>query len=114
MQHMLQHEASGRVTVNEHMPSQRFHRFVDEKIRDWMEAHQLTGRPLDYDVAFFDEDPLGEVSCLIVINASGHLWRAWETADNPRVALSRSIENLRMETMEQFLYQNGESHSVYQ
>lgn len=84
----------GHVTVNERIPSQRFHRFVDEKIKDWMKDHQLEDAPAEYEVAFFDEDPLGEISCLVVIHSGEHLWRSWETADNPRLALRRSLEHL--------------------
>ena len=94
----MSYEANGHVTVNERMPSQRFHRFVDEKIRDWMHNHHLDDKPADYEVAFFDEDPLGEISCLVIINSGGQLWRSWETADNPRIALRRSIDNLRSES----------------
>src|SRR5262245_32728664 len=89
-------EPVGHVTVNERMPSQRFHRYVSEKIKDWMHEHDLgTEDHTDYEVAFFDEDPLGEISCLVVIHAGDHQWRSWETADNPRLALDRSIDHLR-------------------
>ncbi len=88
-------EPLGHVTINERIPSQRFHRFVDEKIKDWMHDHQLEDRPAEYEVAFFDEDSLGEISCLVVIQAGPKSWRSWETADNPRLALSRSIDRLQ-------------------
>lgn len=107
------YETTGHVTINERMPTQRFNRFVDERIRDWVREHNLDGRPVDYEVAFFDEDPLGEVSCLIVLNAGGRLWRSWETADNPRLALMRSIENLRPETGEMTARPQYETQSVY-
>jgi len=87
-------EPVGHITVNERIPSQRFHRFVDEKIKDWMKDHNLEEQPAEYEVAFFDEDPLGEISCLVVIHSGKQLWRSWETADNPRLALHRSIEHL--------------------
>lgn len=87
-------EPVGHITVNERIPSQRFHRFVDEKIKDWMKDHNLEEQPAEYEVAFFDEDPLGEISCLVVIHSGKQLWRSWETADNPRLALYRSIEHL--------------------
>lgn len=90
-------DPNGHVTINERVPSQRFNRFVDEQIRDWMRDQNFGEDPAEYEVAFFDEDPLGEVSCLVVIQAGKQLWRSWETADNPRLALSRSIENLREE-----------------
>lgn len=57
----------GHITVNEHVASQRFNRFVDERLKDWMRDHLPTGSSSEYEVAFFDEDSLGEVSCLIVI-----------------------------------------------
>jgi hypothetical protein len=85
----------GHVTMNEQPASQRFHRFVDEKIKNWMRIHNLADKPSEYEVAFFDEEPMGEVSCLVVIQSGRHLWRSWETADNARIALSRSIENLK-------------------
>lgn len=88
----------GHVTVNERIPSQRFSRFVDEKIKDWMHDHNLADAPSEYEVAFFDEDPLGEISCLVVIHSGENLWRSWETADNPRLALRRSLESLRSES----------------
>ncbi len=108
------YETSGHVTINERMPTQRFHRFVDEKIREWIRENGLDTKPVDYEVAFFDEDPLGEVSCLIVLNAGGQLWKSWETADNPRVALRRSIENLRPETSGLSELAPFDSHPLYQ
>ena len=103
-------EAIGHVTVNERIPSQRFHKFVDEKMKDWMIDHihqgeQAADLPFpqtnslhlggtDYEVSFFDEDPLGEISCLVVVQSGDTMWRAWESADNPRSALSRSLEHL--------------------
>jgi hypothetical protein len=88
----------GHITVNEHAPSQRFHRFVEEKVRDWMREREITDQNTEYEVAFFDEDSLGETSCLIVVQQGENLWRAWETADNPRLALSRSLENLHIDS----------------
>jgi hypothetical protein len=90
-------ESTGHVTVNERVPSQRFHRFVDEQIKAWLKENNLTESPTEYEVAFFDEDSLDESSCLIVIHAGETLWRAWETADNPRSALRLSLENLRID-----------------
>ena len=87
----------GHVTVNERVPSQRFHRFVDEQVKEWMREHDISDRQAEYEVAFFDEDPLGETSCLIVIQQGENLWRSWETADNPRQALSRCLENLHVD-----------------
>lgn len=112
MQHA--YEPSGHVTINERMPTQRFYRFVDEKIRDWVRENGLDNKPVDYEVAFFDEDPLGEVSCLIVLNAGGQLWRSWETADNPRLALCRSIESLRPETTDETARPQFEPQPMYQ
>lgn len=87
----------GHVTVNERIPSQRFSRFVDEKIKDWIHDNDLDETPAEYEVAFFDEDPLGEISCLVVIHSGESLWRSWETADNPRLALKRSLEQLKID-----------------
>lgn len=90
-------EPHGHVTVNERVPTQRFHRFVDEKVRDWMREHHVDDDPAEYEVAFFDEEPLGEISCLVVVQSGDHFWRSWETADNPRLALRRSLEQLKVE-----------------
>lgn len=88
-------ESVGHVTVNEHVPTEKFNRYVDEKVKNWMSDHQgQDGSTAEYEVAFFDEDTLGEVSCLVVIHCGGQLWRAWETGDNPRTALARSLEHL--------------------
>jgi hypothetical protein len=88
-------EPSGHVTVNERVPTDRFNEYVEEKIAGWIQDHRIQQTDdLEYEVAFFDEDSLGEVSCLIVVHTDGQLWRAWETADNPRAALSRSLECL--------------------
>ena len=88
-------DSQGHVTVNERMPSVRFHRFVEEKVKDWIRDHEIQASDTDFEVAFFDEESLGETSCLVVIHSGEHLWRSWETADNPRQALSRSLEHLR-------------------
>lgn len=89
---------SGHVTVNEHVPTEKFNRYVDEKVQMWMKEHRgQETNASEYEVAFFDEDTLGEVSCLIVIHSEGQLWRAWETGDSPRSALARSLEHLRID-----------------
>ncbi len=92
-------EQMGHVTVNEHVPTEKFNRFVDEKVKAWIADHQGSDedQPSEYEVAFFDEDTLGEVSCLVVIHCGGQLWRAWETGDNPRIALARSLEHLAVD-----------------
>ncbi|MES2964819.1 MAG: hypothetical protein V4760_13085 [Bdellovibrionota bacterium] len=90
-------EATGHVTVNERVPTERFHRFVEEKLKDWIRDHGLNESQTEFEVAFFDEESLGEVSCLVVIHAGDNLWRSWETADNPRIALARTLENLKIE-----------------
>ena len=92
-------EQMGHVTVNEHVPTEKFNRFVDEKVKAWVADHQADGdeQPSEYEVAFFDEDTLGEVSCLVVIHCGGQLWRAWESGDNPRTALARSLEHLAVD-----------------
>lgn len=49
-------------------------------------------------MAFFDEDSIGEVSCLVVVQAGGQMYRAWETADEPRLALKRSLEHIKSDS----------------
>jgi hypothetical protein len=93
-------EPSGHITVNERLPSNRFTRFVDEKIKNWMKDHHLEDDRSEYEVAFFNEDTIGEISCLVVIHAGNAMWRSWETADNPQLALRRSIERLEPESAE--------------
>jgi hypothetical protein len=88
------------VTVNERSPSPSLNRAVDERIRDWMRDHEIDGEKTDYEVAFFDEDPTGEVSCLVVLHAGEHVWRSWEAAGSPTAALTRSLERLH-EDLEQ-------------
>ena len=91
-------EQMGHVTVNEHVPTEKFNRYVDEKVKVWIDDHQDAEEELaEYEAAFFDEDTLGEVSCLVVVHCGGQLWRAWESGDNPRVALQRSLENLTVD-----------------
>ncbi len=91
-------ESVGHVTVNEHVPTEKFSRFVEEKVQAWMSDHHAQdGAPSEYEVAFFDEDTLGQVSCLIVVHCGGQLWRAWETSDNPRTALDRSLMSLTID-----------------
>ena len=90
----------GHVTVNERMPSQRFNRFVEEKVQGWLRDNSMDAAPVDFEVAFFDEEPLGEVSCLVVISSEGQMWRSWESADNPRLALRRTMENIRPDSDE--------------
>lgn len=88
-------QQTGHVTVNEHVPTEKFNRFVDEKVKAWIADHQGDEpSPSDYEVAFFDEEALGEVSCLVVVHCGGQLWRAWEVGDNPRLALARSLDRL--------------------
>lgn len=97
-EHDEQQESIGHVTVNEHTPTEKFTRYVDEKVKGWMSDHQdADGAPTEYEVAFFDEDVLGEVSCLVVVHCGGQLWRAWETGENPRTALARSLERLAID-----------------
>lgn len=103
-------EPNGHVTVNERVPSQRFNRFVDESIREWMRDQGLDDEPSEYEVAFFDEDPIGETSCLIVVQVGGELWRSWETADNPRVALQRSLEQLKRDREAESTQSNEFTH----
>lgn len=90
-------DLTGQVTVNERAPNPRFHRFVDESIRDWLRENDIDDHSTEYQVSFFDEDPLGEVSCMIVLQSGENLWRSWETADNPRIAFRRSLDQMRVE-----------------
>jgi hypothetical protein len=94
-------ELNGHITVNEHVPTERFHRFVDEKVKDWLKDHGFENTASEYEVAFFDEDVLGEVSCLVVLQLGDQMWRSWETADNPRAALTRTLDHLTIEEDEQ-------------
>ncbi len=87
-------ESAGQVKFNERNLNDRLQRFVDEKIRHWIENHEPYENPTDYEVAFFDEEALGEISCLIVVQSGAKMWRSWETASNPRLAFSRSLEQL--------------------
>lgn len=87
-------EAVGVVTFNERSATALFERFVQDEVRRWLEDRDEASPPLTYEIAFFDEDSLNEVSCLVAINAQGQLMRSWETADNPRMALKRSLERL--------------------
>ena len=84
----------GHVTINERNPSSRFNRFVDERMKDWMRDYLDDLPDTDYEVSFFDEDPLGEISCLVIVQSGETLWRAWESADTPRTALKRSLHHL--------------------
>jgi hypothetical protein len=89
--------AAGHVTVNERIPSQRFTRFVDQQIKNWIREHEIDRFTTEYEVAFFDEESLGEVSCLVVVQSGTQLWRAWESADNSRAALMLTMEHLKFE-----------------
>lgn len=92
-------QISGHVTVNERIPSERFTRFVDEKMKDWVRDQEIAADAFDYEVSFFDEDSIDEVSCMALVQAGSHIWRSWETADNPRLALRRALEGMREETI---------------
>ena len=87
-------DQTGHITVNERVPNERFNKFVEEQVRGWVREHAISEDATDYEVAFFDEDQLGEVSCLVVIHNGEHLWRSWQSADNPRIALRRTLERL--------------------
>lgn len=95
-------EASGHITVNERQPTDRFNDYVEEKIQLWLKEHRanIAIEPQtapEYEVAFFDEETLGEVSCLVVIHDGFQLWRAWETSSNPRLALGQSLAALKVD-----------------
>jgi hypothetical protein len=93
----MQPTAYGQVTINQKSPTQTFQRFVDEQVTAWLEAHNLNVSESVYDVSFFSEEALDEMSCMISIESNGQTWRAWETADNHRIALARSLERLQPE-----------------
>ena len=82
------------VTVNEKSPSPSLNRVVDERIRDWMREHEIDGEQTDYEVAFFDEESTGDISCLVVIHAGNHLYRSWESSPTPKAALKKSLARL--------------------
>ena len=86
----------GHITFNERNPNSRLNRFVDERMREWMRDHLDVLPETDYEVSFFDEDPIGEISCLVIVQSGETLWRAWQSADNPRMALKRSLEHLHL------------------
>ncbi len=91
-------EQMGHVTVNEHIPTEKFNRFVDEKVQNWIGDHESAeGQLAEYEVAFFDEEALGEVSCLVVVQCGGQLWRSWQSGDNPGTALKRSLKQLSVD-----------------
>ena len=88
-------ENLGEIKFNEHgLSDSGLQRFVDDKMRQWLKSEGLAEGPTDYEVSFFDEDVLGEVSCMIAVHCGSKSWRSWESADNPRTAFFRSIENL--------------------
>ena len=89
-------ESCGRITINERNPNSRLNRYVDEQMKDWMRDHLDALPETDYEVSFFDEDPIGEISCLVIVQSGETLWRAWQSADNPRMALKRSLQQLHM------------------
>jgi hypothetical protein len=91
-------DSSGQITINERSPSHRFHRFVDEKVRNWMKGNELVNDAAEYEVAFFNEEVIGEVSCLVVIHSGATHWRSWEAASNPQLALRRSLEHLHVDS----------------
>lgn len=95
-------EANGHISVNENAPTERFNAYVEEQVAAWIRAHESSSTTVsettpEYEVAFFDEEAVGEISCLVVIHINDQLWRAWETADNPRAALARTLAALSVD-----------------
>ncbi len=94
------HDSLGSVKYNERTLHDRLSRDVDEKMRHWLRERRLDEGPSGYEVSFFDEDILEEVSCLIMVQARNRRWRSWETAPNARQAFILSIERLRLSEQE--------------
>lgn len=99
-------ETVGRISINEKNPTSRLQRYVEERVKDWLAAQDLSGTgPADYQVSFFDEDAPSEnsesktreVSCLITVQAGSTQWRSWETGESPQAALNRSLENMHID-----------------
>lgn len=91
-------ETVGKISVNEKNPTSRLQRYVQERIKLWLDSQDLDKQtPSDYEVAFFDEDAIGEVSCLITVQAGETQWRSWETGESPQAALNRSLENMHID-----------------
>lgn len=95
-------EANGHISVNETAPTERFNHYVEEQIATWIQSHDsqalsASATTPEYEVAFFDEEAIGEISCLVVIHINDQLWRAWETAENPRAALARTLGALSVD-----------------
>ena len=99
-------ETVRRISVNEKHPSSRLQRYVEERVKQWLNDQDLlratqSKRPADYEVAFFDEEvpgqANGEVSCLITVQAGETQWRSWEIGESPQAALNKSLENLHVD-----------------
>lgn len=88
------YDSLGTVKYNEHLITDRLQRSVDEKLRHWMHEQHLDGSPARYEVSFFDEDILEEVSCMVLVQSGNREWRSWETAANARQAFSLSLERM--------------------
>lgn len=90
---------NGQITYNDKTTDSRFNRFVEEKIKGWIQQNfSMEDENSSFHVAFFDESSIGEVSCLLEVTVNNDHWRSWEMADNARVALSRSIDQLAIES----------------
>ena len=94
---------SARITVNDRSADAEFASHVNSEIERWASNAGLDlsagdsendSAARDFQVAFFDEDHVGKVSCLIVVKECERLWRAWESASDLRQALTMSLSTL--------------------
>ena len=83
----------GQVTFNDRAATALLEGYVDDQVRSWLDGRNESDLTR-YEVAFFDEDSLSEVSCLVALFSDGRLLKSWESADDPRLALKRSLDNL--------------------
>lgn len=91
-------ETVGRISVNDQNPTSRLQRYVEERVKRWLVSQELDeAKPMDFEVAFFNEEVVGEVSCLITVQAGETQWRSWETGESPQSALNRSLENMHVD-----------------
>lgn len=94
------YDSLGMVKFNERILNDRLQRFVDEHMRQWLrdQGIEIESEPANYEVSFFNEDVLDEVSCLITAQSGSRSWRSWETAPNARLAFGLSLERLHLDT----------------
>lgn len=84
-----------QVSFNEQGCDTQLEKFVDTNIRTWIDSSGIGDELTDYEVEFFAEESIGNVSCLIVVQSGPKMWRSWETGDDPQTAFYRSLENLQ-------------------